>query len=294
MAESFTYQAVSGFFELTEAPTGPAHRATTTPRLGLINRSYPTDVQFDPANEKTQWERFIYFLEQQNKEEKGDAQYKLIFYIRHGEGFHNVKESQVGREAWDRVENHWSHLDGDGTSNWVDAFLTDKGKQQAQSLNDFWRESVQNLRIPVPQICYTSPHARCLETTKIAYNGIHALESQDFKPIIKEMLRERSGLHTCDRRRTRTWIANNYPEYDIEAGFSEEDELWSATERETESDVEYRVKTLLDDVFSASDASILSFTAHSGLIHGLHAITKHRDVWIAPGAMVPLLIKVIR
>ncbi|KAI0867776.1 phosphoglycerate mutase-like protein [Hypoxylon argillaceum] len=288
---SATYEVVSGFFEFTEAPTGPSHRATTTPGLGLINRTYPTDEEFDPTSEKTQWARFAYFLEQQNKQGTGNTQYKLIYYIRHGEGFHNVKESQVGREEWD---NHWSHLDGDGTTSWFDAFLTEKGKQQAQALNDFWQESARNLRMPVPQICYTSPHARCLETTKVAYQGIHSLEDRRFKPTVKEMLRERSGVHTCDRRRPKSWIASHYPEYDIESGLTEEDELWSATVRETESDVERRVKILLDDIFSTSNASILSFTAHSGLIHGLHAITKHRDVWVAPGAMVPFLIKATR
>ncbi|KAI3321445.1 phosphoglycerate mutase-like protein [Xylariaceae sp. AK1471] len=288
---SFTYQAVSGFFEFTEAPVGPSYRAITTPGLGLISRTYATDADFDPTGEKTQWERFAYFLEQQNQKGNGNVQYKLIFYIRHGEGFHNVKEAQVGRDEWD---NKWSHLDGDGTVSWFDAFLTEQGKHQAQALNDFWQKSTRDLKMPFPQMHYTSPHARCLETTKIAYSGIHLPEEQLFKPMVKERLRERSGVHTCDQRRTKSWIASHYPEYEIEPGFPQADELWNADVRETESDVESRVKMLLDDVFEGSNATLLSFTAHSGLVHGLHAITKHRDVWVAPGAIVPFLIKATR
>jgi len=35
------------------------------------------------------------------------------------------------------------------------------------------------------------------------------------------------GLHTCDQRRTASYIRKTYPEYTIEPGFSEEDLLWT-------------------------------------------------------------------
>lgn len=101
-------------------------------------------------------------------------------------------------------------------------------------------------------------------------------------------------MHTCDRRRTRTWIAETYPDYRIEAGFAEEDGLWDDKVRETDADVERRVRLLLDDVFGASNAGLISFTAHSGLVHGLHAVTGHPDVWLAPGALVPFFIRATR
>jgi hypothetical protein len=33
-------------------------------------------------------------------QERDGPRYKVIFAIRHGEGWHNVKDKQVGRKAW--------------------------------------------------------------------------------------------------------------------------------------------------------------------------------------------------
>lgn len=53
-----------------------------------------------------------------------------------------------------------------------------------------------------------------------------------------------------------------------------------------------RITKLLDDVFSIEDdASVLSFTAHSGAIRALYVAAGHREVWVAPGTMVPVLVK---
>ncbi|KAI0164378.1 phosphoglycerate mutase-like protein [Hypoxylon sp. FL1284] len=284
-ARTFAYRVVSGYFCHDDEETGPGYRAKTRPDLGLINRTYETDAVFDPAGNKTQWERLVYFVEHQNRLGQGKVQYKLIILIRHGQGYHNVKEAQVGRQAWDA---QWSRLEGDGNTSWSDARLTQAGREQAEALNVFWRQSIQNKTIPVPERYYTSPLARCLETTRIAYSGLPGTE---FKPIVKEKLRERNGEHTCDRRNTRSWIASSYPEYDIEAGFAENDEEWKPDHRETEGEIASRVKQLLDDVFTHEEKTIISFTGHSGLTRALYSVTNHRNVWVAAGAMVPLLIR---
>ncbi|KAI5860304.1 phosphoglycerate mutase-like protein [Durotheca rogersii] len=289
--KSFTYQAVPGFFRHDNEPTGPQFRATTQPSLGLIDRSYETDSAFDPEGKKTQWERFVHFLEQQNRAGRGGVLYKLVFVIRHGEGHHNVKEAEVGRHAWDA---HWSLLDGDGRVTWSDAKLTEKGKQQAQVLNAFLRESVASVKMPTPQTYYTSPLARCLETTRIAYSGLDLPADRPFVPIVKEGLRERYGEHTCDRRSTRSWIASSYPQYVIEPSLTEDDELWKPDRRETAAEVVDRVKHLLDDIFTHDDKHIISFTAHSGLIRGLYEAVQHNDVWVSAGALVPVLVRAER
>lgn len=73
---------------------------TTQPGLGLINRTYETDATFDPEGEKTQWERFIHFIEHENQSGQGKYTYKIVVAIRHGQGHHNVKEAEVGRDSW--------------------------------------------------------------------------------------------------------------------------------------------------------------------------------------------------
>ncbi|KAI0024136.1 histidine phosphatase superfamily [Xylariomycetidae sp. FL0641] len=285
---AFKYEAVPGFFEHDDEPTGPEFRAATKVGLGLIDRAYDTDAAFDPERRMTQWERFVHFLKKQNEVDDGKVAYKLIFVTRHGEGFHNVKEAEVGRHEWD---NHWSFLDGDENMNWFDSFLTEKGKQQAAALNAIWRESTETLKMPLPEECYTSPHARTLETSRIAYSGLATPENGPLRPVVKERLRERTGEHTCDRRRTKSWITSNYPDYEIEPGFAENDEIWKADVRESEAEVETRIRALLDDIFEHSKTPVIAFTCHSGFIRGLYGVTKHRDVWISAGTMVPLLVK---
>ena len=61
--------------------------------------------------------------------------------------------------------------------------------------------------------------------------------------------REENGVHTCDKRKTRTYIATSYPHFIIEDGFTELDELWSPTIRESAAQVVERARKVLDVVF---------------------------------------------
>ncbi|KAI1463956.1 phosphoglycerate mutase-like protein [Daldinia caldariorum] len=282
-----SFRVVPGFFHHHDEPTGPSFRAKTLPNMGLINRVYGTDAVFDPKGEKSQWERFVHYLESSNKNANDGVQYKLIFLIRHGQGYHNLKEAEVGRQQW---ESYWSHLDGDGNTVWADSHLAEKGKQQAQALNDFWRNAI-TAGMPTPQRYYTSPLTRCLETTSITYSGLDVPADHPFRPIIKENLRERYGKHTCDRRSSRSWIAANFPGFRIESTLTETDELWEKDVRESEGEIADRVKMLLQEIFQQDDNSILSFTAHSGFLRALYHVIGHPDVWVSAGAMVPVLIR---
>ncbi|ROV95105.1 hypothetical protein VSDG_05843 [Cytospora chrysosperma] len=232
------FTAISGFFEHDNGPEGPHFRAETIPNLGLLDHNYSTDEAFDPRKEKPQWERLINYLYHLNH--AGASKHKLFFIIRHGEGYHNVKEAQVGRAEWER---YWARLDGDDSSSWCDAHLTEKGKQQAAAINKFLRTSATEGGMPIPKRHYTSPLTRCLETTKLAFNGLETSNSgENPRTIIKEGLRERIGVHTCDRRRTRSWIHETYPDYEIEAGFTENDELWQTDNRESLDEHVARIK----------------------------------------------------
>lgn len=78
----------------------------TMPGMGLIDQPYPTDEAFDPQRSKQPWERFINLLNSWNESEKGKAAYKLIYVTRHGQGYHNAKESDVGSAEWEVRSNH--------------------------------------------------------------------------------------------------------------------------------------------------------------------------------------------
>ncbi|MCJ1362885.1 hypothetical protein MMC16_001991 [Acarospora aff. strigata] len=282
------YTTVTGFFLQDEPSTQGSTFNYTTTNLGLINRTYDTDGEYDPDHKKTQWQRFEHMVFRLNRQSGRNVQYKLLYMGRHGEGFHNVAESFYGTPAWDC---YWSKLDGNATVTWDDAKITEKGVTQAQIANRFWATAIATLKIPLPEAYYTSPLARCLETADITFSGLDIPRRRPFTPVVKELLREAIGIHTCDRRRSKTWIQEQYPKYKFEAGFAENDPLWKADIRETDSALDARLKALLDDIFNHDESTYVSFTSHSGAIGGLLRVLGHRQFSLVTGAVIPVLVK---
>ena len=56
-------------------------------------------------------------------------------------------------------------------------------------------------------------------------------------------------MHSCDMRRTSSYIQSSFPEFKIEKGFTEEDELYDPAVRETETHVAKRAQSVLDHIF---------------------------------------------
>lgn len=109
---SFKFQAVPNFFvDYTEmVRQSPSFRATTLPGLGLTEQNYDTDgtakANHSPGNDKKHWERFRDYIEYLNGQTPASTMYKVLYITRHGLGYHNVFESEVGRDMWN-VGNHF-------------------------------------------------------------------------------------------------------------------------------------------------------------------------------------------
>lgn len=200
----------------------------------------------------------------------------------------NVGEAKYGTKAWD---DYWSKLDGDGELFWDDAHLTDKGKNQAKDNNAFLKRQFDEQKMPYPARYYSSPLYRCLQTANFTYSNIDLPSDKSFKPLIKEMMREVMGEHTCDRRSTKSVIHEAFPWADIESGFTEKDELWQADHRETHDEHDVRTQSLLGDVFEHDENLFISFTSHSGAIASLQRVLGHREFRVPTGGMMPFLIK---
>jgi hypothetical protein len=100
------------------------------------------------------------------------------------------------------------------------------------------------------------------------------------------------GQHTCDRRSLASEIADQFPEYRFEDGFSEDDLLWDAEVRESDEHRNNRLRCLLNDVFANDESTYISFTAHSGAITSVLEVVGHRRFALATGAMIPVLVSV--
>jgi broad specificity phosphatase PhoE len=183
-------------------------------------------------------------------------------------------------------QRHWAKQPGDSTTTWLDAELTAKGEQQATSIASIW--GVED-KVPPPQSIYTSPLRRCLHTTALAF-ALFINSGPGIVPTIKENLRERLGMHTCDRRSPRSWIITIYPSFALENDFAEEDKLWDPDFRETLEEHVQRSKELLRGIFSRDESVTVALTAHSGAMMALFVATGWKKVPVAAGAVYPLLV----
>jgi hypothetical protein len=96
------FEAQHGFFSHDDDPESWDFRATTLPSLGLLERSYPfnDNNQTSPHGTSTQWNRFLSYIQYLNEKDPVHKRYKLLYIVCHGQGLHNVKEHEVGREEW--------------------------------------------------------------------------------------------------------------------------------------------------------------------------------------------------
>jgi broad specificity phosphatase PhoE len=100
------------------------------------------------------------------------------------------------------------------------------------------------------------------------------------------------GEHTCDRRSSATEIADEFPSYRFEDGFSELDELWDPKVRESNEDRRERLRSLLEDIFTTDKNTYISLTAHSGAITSILEVLRHQTFALATGAVIPVLVRV--
>lgn len=273
MSPHRTYETVVGYFSQDDPKPAAGWLDPLPPRFGLIDGS--------PES----WYKFIASIQQLNIEAPSHVQYKVFFLGRHGEGYHNVAEAKYGKKAWD---DYWSKLNGDGELTWgPDPDLTSRGEGQADQANEAWKTEVLH-GLPFPEKLYCSPLTRTIRTSQRTFKDITV---DGRKTTIVENIREIIGVHTCDKRRTRTYINQTFPEYSIEDGFAEEDELWRPDVRETLADVDVRVKAALDMIFENDKEQFISITTHGGFFGSFLRVTNHQLVYLPTGGVMPTVVK---
>jgi broad specificity phosphatase PhoE len=281
----YKYSTVSGYFLQDDPETDPKSFDYMKSNLGLKKRSYDTDTTF-PGN-RSQWQRFADKLRILNEEAPSGTRYILAYMARHGEGWHNRAERMYGTREWDCK---WSTFDGNGQIVWADAHLTIDGISQALAANAFWKRQIVEQSVLLPEKYFVSPLDRCLQTAQLTWTGLDLPQRFPFFPEVKEALRECIGIHTCDRRSSKTYIQSVYP-FPTEPGFAEEDPLWLPDLRETPSAMTVRLKELLDDIIRHNSVTVLSLTSHGGAVGAMLRAVGHREFPLQTGAIIPVLLK---
>ncbi|ETN41469.1 uncharacterized protein HMPREF1541_03405 [Cyphellophora europaea CBS 101466] len=291
----FRLQAVPDYFVQSDPTTNDSSFSFLTSNFGLVSRSYSSDPSYPSDKpDPTQWELFFHHLDTLNADAPPSTTYRLLFLGRHGQGYHNVAESFYGTVQWDC---YWSTLEGNETVSWADAHLTTVGQGQARTASAFWDSQIRDQKMKTPDAYYLSPFDRAIETADITYRSLtFPPGSAPFSPLIKEMLRETNGVHTCDRRSPLSTIKARWhdPPYRIEKGFSEKDELWKPDLRETASAHTARMLHALDDILRHDDSTVISITVHSGVIAAILRGVGHRVFKMETGGIIPVLVKAER
>ncbi|RDX52856.1 phosphoglycerate mutase-like protein [Lentinus brumalis] len=274
------YSIVTGFFAQDDPDADAVAIGALPPRFGLLD---------DSAD---RWDRFKARIKELNAAAAPGTQYKVYFFARHGQGFHNVGEAKYGTKAWDE---YWSKLDSDGELVWgPDPELTSVGLGQARAAREAWRTERAS-GIPLPERHYASPLQRALRTFQETFVGADFLDGPPIRCTILENLREESGEHTCDKRSPRGVIAQKFPPpiYDFEEGFSEEDTFWKPDVRETKAHVTERAVQVFDRIFSLDKETYLCISAHSGIINGFLRAMGRPGYPLVTGGVLPLVIKAV-
>ncbi|KAK6200866.1 hypothetical protein LQW54_009450 [Pestalotiopsis sp. IQ-011] len=297
MPRQYQFTAIPGIFKdhAQIAKSASDKMVRTQPDLGLLPKEYESD---SPKNvNSSQWERFVGYLTHLNEKSSEGISYKLIYIVRHGTGVHNEVMKAVG-DGWRRTEPNWAFREGGevpgvGEATWVDAKLVEAGMKHAKDLSRFLLDATKDENMPLPDTIYTSPLARCLETTKLAYQEVMVARQKSFQPLVKELLREKLTGHTCDKRSSKSWIAENYPDYVIENGFEEDDRLWEKNRNPAEDDsqVTVRIKRLLGEIFHNDSSQVIALTTHSYSISAIQRTISTEPYRVGEGVMVPLLVK---
>ncbi|KAI8930910.1 hypothetical protein NX059_011925 [Plenodomus lindquistii] len=280
----YEYTVLKGLFLQSEEDTDDSKFDFRKENFGLINRSYPDTSGHE---EEEQWRRFERYIQHLNATQKEGESIKVLFLGRHGQGWHNVAETKYGTKEWDC---HYAALDGADGLIWSDAHLTPTGSQQALDVHDLWTQQLPR-GLPAPETFYVSPLTRTIQTADLTFSNLSLPHSRPYTPLIKELLREALGIHTCDRRSPLSVLQAAYPHLTFEPGFSEQDLLWQPDYREPRSARRYRLAMFLDDVWEHDGGIWISMTAHSGAIASVLEVLGHREFRLETGGVIPVVVR---
>lgn len=184
---------------------------------------------------------------------------KLIHFIRHGEGTHNVAQREWRADpAWDGQTEPYT-IDTDPNMKFVDAELNDIGIRQAKDL----QQATAKVK---PELMIVSPMRRATLTGLLAFAP--QIERGEMLIIAHELAHERAGKHTCDKRLSKTELGKLFPAVDYSLIDAEEDPFWGdGLTREPWQDLGKRAGAFIEWLMEREDEHI-AVAAHSAMYCG--------------------------
>ncbi|TYZ64976.1 hypothetical protein PybrP1_005768 [[Pythium] brassicae (nom. inval.)] len=211
----------------------------------------------------------------------GARDVKVVYLVRHAEGIHNAAEREFGTERW---EAECAKSDA-----YLDADLTPFGIDDARSKGPPAIAAERARGMPPIERVVVSTLSRAIQTAEIFF--------ADYPPrapfASMELCREIMGVHTCDKRVSRSQLARKFPRVDVTRVADEEDVLWSPTHRETDEEIQARALVFLQQLFDAVPERFVAVVTHSKFMRCLYDALLHgqKDVFPANCEVVPLVLE---
>ncbi|KAG2522760.1 hypothetical protein JM18_005614 [Phytophthora kernoviae] len=176
---------------------------------------------------------------------------KVVYFVRHGQGFHNEAIKNYGSEHWYK-ELVFSPI-------YKDADLTPLGIRDAQAKGPPSIKAELERAMPPIERVVVSPVSRAIQT---AQNFFAKDQVPDAPFVCMEGCRERLGIDTCNNRRTLSELRTKFPDVDFSAIEDEEDVLWTPTRQETDEEIQTRAKAFLSELFSTVPERHVAVVTH--------------------------------
>ena len=193
---------------------------------------------------------------------------KVVHFIRHGQAMHNaLAAASPVKCGCKRLEPNGRDKPKDNcpynAPAVFDASLTGLGQEQALQLAD----SCAALGV---QLIVSSPLQRTLQTALYALGD--AIDGERVCPVLAhENLRERAGMHLCDRRRdTAAILAEHGTRVNLD-GLSPTDQLWT-DQRESLDSVAERCAAFVGWLMQRPEEHIVVTSHHHFLLVLFHAV----------------------
>lgn len=278
------FEVVQGFFKQSEENTEVTNFNYLKEKFGLKLNS---------------WNEFVKEIDNLNEKSESNISYKVIFFARHGQGWHNLIIEQYGQAEWDEK---WSKLNTDGNIIWgPDPYLTELGIRQALNNHEGWKEQILT-GAPYPSRFYCSPLTRAIQTLIYTWENIR---NEDYHVHINDDIRETIGEHTCDLRSSKSEITKRLNDFKVaenfefEEDFPENDYNFKKNYREQLFEQTLRSNNFLNYLFEKDFQNktadrFISITSHSGTLRSFVLALNHRDFPVGTGGMLPVVIKATR
>lgn len=201
---------------------------------------------------------------------------KVVFFIRHGEGRHNVAQREW-RAAKKASEPYT--VANDPNYDYVDAELTETGRAQAAALKPRFEAMAVK-----PELVVVSPMRRATQTALGA--GLATLAPAPTL-LALEACHETGGRHTCDKRLSVPALKKYFPQVDYSQILTEEDPLWHDETRESLQSIATRAGAFLEWLRNRTETRI-AVAAHSGFLLALfnavlNTTEDEASTWFATG-----------